>query len=149
MKIRNRWLAILLAIFVLQFWACEKDDESHKIEHPATVEEVEGTELRLVTLTSKAMERIGVQTTTVQELIVSSSKPEKRMVVPYSSIIYDPQGQTWIYVSPQPQTFIRHKIDVDYIKGDIAVLNEGPPVGTVVATVGVAELYGTDFEIGH
>jgi len=25
----------------------------------------------------------------------------------------------------------------------------GPPVGTTVVTVGVAELYGTEFKVGH
>jgi len=64
-------------------------------------------------------------------------------------LIYDPKGQTWVYTSPQPRTFVRHKVDVDYIEGNIVVLNEGPPMGMVVASVGVAELYGAEFKVGH
>jgi hypothetical protein len=64
-------------------------------------------------------------------------------------LIYDPQGQTWIYTSPSARTFVRHKVEVDYIQGDVAVLKDGPPTGTVVASVGVAELYGTEFKVGH
>jgi hypothetical protein len=91
------------------------------------------------------MERIGIQTAAVSEL---RSSPQRK-VVPYSALLYGPEGQTWVYISPQSRVFIRHVVDVDYIEGDIVVLNDGPPVGTLVATVGVAELYGTDFEMGH
>jgi hypothetical protein len=40
-------------------------------------------------------------------------------------------------------------VEVDYIEGDTVVLNDGPAPGTVVASVGVAELYGTEFAVGH
>ena len=35
------------------------------------------------------------------------------------------------------------------IDGDVAVLSSGPPVGTRIVTVGVAELFGTEFGVGH
>jgi hypothetical protein len=73
----------------------------------------------------------------------------KRRIVPYSSLIYDSHGQTWIYTSPEPRTFIRQKVEVDYVLGNRAILSEGPPAGTVVASVGAAELYGTEFKVGH
>ena len=73
----------------------------------------------------------------------------RRKVVPYSSLIYDPHGQTWVYTSPKPRTFIRRKVEVDYIEGNVVVLDDGPPTGTVIASVGVAELYGTEFKVGH
>jgi hypothetical protein len=101
-----------------------------------------------VTLTEKAIERLDLKTAPVREERVSrSSSPRK--VVPYSSLLYDPHGGTWVYTSPQPRTFVRQQVKVDYIEGDVAVLNEGPPTGTTVASVGVAELYGTEFEVGH
>jgi hypothetical protein len=31
----------------------------------------------------------------------------------------------------------------------VAVLSSGPPVGTRIVTVGVAELFGTEFGVGH
>ena len=145
MKIINRWTAAVSILTCLLIWGCKVDSEKHEFEHPSDVEEIKGSDLSTVTLTEKAIERIGLQTTTVIEMQHSPV----RKVVPYSAIIYDPKGQTWIYISPKPRTFVRYKIDVDYIEGDNVMLNEGPPVGTVVATVGVAELYGTEFEIGH
>lgn len=78
-----------------------------------------------------------------------SGNETKRRVVPYSALIYDRDGQTWVYTSPTPRTFVRHKVEVDHIDGDVAVLNDGPPADTVVASVGVAELYGTEFKVGH
>ncbi len=145
MKPKNRWIVAILVLAVLQFWACQKKDDGHQFEPPAVVEEIEGSEFKRVTLTERAMERIGIQTAAVSEL---RSSPQRK-VVPYSALLYGPEGQTWVYISPQSRVFIRHVVDVDYIEGDIVVLNDGPPVGTLVATVGVAELYGTDFEMGH
>ena len=113
--------------------------------HPSKVEEIEGSDFSNVILTERAIERIDLQTSVVTEVRFSPA----RLAVPYSSIIYGPEGQTWVYISPEPRTFVRYTVDVDYIKGDIAVLNDGPPLGTVVVTVAVAELYGAEFEMGH
>ena len=41
------------------------------------------------------------------------------------------------------------KPDVDFIEGDRVALRHGPPLGTTIASVGVAELYGAEFKIGH
>ena len=73
---------------------------------------------------------------------------DRRTVLPYSALIYDLNGDTWIYVSPEPLVFMRHPVTVEYIEGDRAILSDGPPVGTIVATVGVPELYGADTGIG-
>lgn len=94
------------------------------------------------------MERVDLRTVEVGEQRVSRSASPRR-VVPYSSLIYDGHGATWVYTSPEPRTFVRHEVHVDYIEGDTVVLNDGPPVGTVVASVGVAELYGAEFGVGH
>jgi len=147
-KHMNRMTALALVIAVMLLAACKKTHGTQDTEHPAEVKKVEGTELSRVTLSEKAMQRIDLKTDLVREQRVSrSASPQK--VVPYSSLIYDPQGQCWIYTCPQPRTFVRHKVEVDYIEGDLAVLKDGPPVGTVIASVGVAELYGTEFKVGH
>lgn len=147
MPYKNRFMVALLILAALQLSACQKHSGTHA-ERPAHVDTVEGTDLRRVTLTEKAMQRIALRTDQVREQKVSRSDTP-RQVVPYSALIYDPKGETWVYTSPQPRSFIRHKVEVDYIEGNIAVLHAGPPTGTVVASVGVAELYGTEFEVGH
>lgn len=72
----------------------------------------------------------------------------QQTVVPYASVIYGLNGETWVYVSPEPLTYHREPIAVDYVEGDMAVLRDGPPAGTEVVTVGVAELYGADTGVG-
>ena len=69
---------------------------------------------------------------------------EKRKVVPYGAVYYDAKGAAWTYVNPKPLTFERQRIGVDRVIGDVAVLSEGPPVGTPVVTVGAALLYGAE-----
>ncbi len=128
--------------------ACQKDLDAHDAEHPAVVEAIPDSDVKRVTLTERAAQRINLKTDEVRALKMKRSA-SLRQVVPYSSLIYDPQGQTWVYTSPQPRTFVRYKVEVDYIEGDMVVLKDGPPTGTVVASVGVAELYGTEFKVGH
>lgn len=148
MKRCGRWLAAGLIVVGLQLTACKRHPAVHEAEHPSEVQALEGSNVKRVTLTEKAMQRLDVRTTEVREQRVSRSIVPRK-VVPYAAVIYDPQGQTWIYTSPQPRTFIRHKVDIDYVENDLAVLNDGPPAGTVIASRAVAELYGTDFGVGH
>jgi hypothetical protein len=112
---------------------------------PATVEHISGSELSRVTLTERAAERIGLETTRVRR----STHGGGLTVVPYASIIYDPHGGTWVYTSPKERTFVRQKVVVDTIEGDDVMLRDGPPPGTLVASTGVAEIYGTEFGVGH
>jgi hypothetical protein len=147
MKHRNRWLVVIVPIIAgLQLSACQRESPPPARVEPAHVEHIDGSELSRVTLTTKAMERLDVQTAMVREVQRAGSRVK---VVPYAAVIYDAHGNTWVYTSPEPQVFVRHEIDVDYIEGDVAVLSDGPPGGTEVVTVGVAELFGTEFEIGH
>jgi hypothetical protein len=76
-----------------------------------------------------------------------SNAPKK--VVPYSAILYDLTGDTWVYTNPEPQVFVRERVDIERIDKDLAVLNTGPAVGTQVVTVGAAELYGAESRTGN
>ncbi|MEZ4711835.1 MAG: hypothetical protein R3A44_31915 [Caldilineaceae bacterium] len=98
-----------------------------------------------VVLTEKAAERLQVETAAVREEQIDG---QTRLVVPYSALIYDNNGGTWIYTSPDALTYVRTAVTVDFIEGDMVVLADGPDVGTNVATVAVAELYGTDTGVG-
>ena len=113
---------------------------------PATVEEIPGSDLRKVTLTERAAERIDLQMDAVRGQWVDD---EELKVVPYSSLIYDPHGGTWIYTQTAERTFVRAPVEVDSIRGNDVFFTGGPPVGTTVASVGVAEIYGEEFGVGH
>jgi hypothetical protein len=76
-----------------------------------------------------------------------NGKPQK--VVPYSAVMYDAQGDTWVFTNPEPLVFVRQAIAIEYIHKDLAVLKEGPPTGTVIVSVGAAELMGVEQKIGN
>ena len=141
---------ILLLMAVLPLVACQKQEAPHNKVEPAHVAHIEGSEISHLTLTEKAVERIGIQTTQVSEEMIAHSEAQLRRVVPYAAVIYDVQGRTWVYTNPEPLNYVRHEIKVDFVEGGKkAVLLEGPPVGTQVVIVGAAELYGTEYQVGH
>jgi hypothetical protein len=145
--LRRSLVIIVLMIVALQLAACGSDEGSAK-EEPAYVEEVEGSEFNLVTLTEKAAERLDIQTEPAREEEMDGAM---KMVLPYSAVIYGLHGETWAYIrnpGADSLTFVRHPITVDYIDGGLAVLADGPPVGTDVVTVGAQMLYGTDTGVG-
>lgn len=86
-----------------------------------------------------------------QALVVMQAPGSGKMtkVVPYSSVIYDERGDIWLYTNPEPLVFVRHKIAVERVLGDLAVLLDGPPPGTMVVSVGAAELMGVELKVGH
>ncbi len=150
MRHNNRWMVVVLLIIAgLQLVACAQTPASKEAggdpAEPARVERLGGTGLSRVILSAEATKRLGIQTAPVRDAQVGGTL---RKVVPYSAVIYDLHGETWVYTNPSPLTFVRGHISVDSIDGDLAVLSEGPPSGTAVVTVGVTELYGTEFEGG-
>ncbi len=145
---RNRWLVAMPLVVGLQLAGCNRPAGTAEEIEPAHVEHIDGTDLSRVTLTDKAMERVDVHLGTVHETRVMPSG-RQRLVVAYSAVIYDVRGATWVYTSPAPNTFVRARIEVDYIDGELAILHDGPSVGTQVVTVGAGILHGTEFGVGH
>jgi hypothetical protein len=69
---------------------------------------------------------------------------DKQKVVPYTAVYYDAKGLPWVYVSTAPLTFERQRITVQRVVGPLAVVSDGPALGTQVVTVGASLLYGTE-----
>ena len=87
-----------------------------------------------------------------QDVFVRVASPgggDTAKIVPYSSVIYDVSGDSWLYTNPEPLVFVRQKIVIERILGSVVVLSLGPEVGTVVVSVGAAELMGVEQKIGH
>ena len=133
MKHLNRLVLVLLVLTGLLLSACAPKSETVEKIAPSKLEPIEGTNLSRVILTEKAAERLGIET-------VSASGNE----VPYAAVIYDIEGNTWVYTNPEPLTFVRAQIVIDRIEGDTVVLSESLTSELSVVTVGVAELYGTE-----
>jgi hypothetical protein len=110
---------------------------------PAHIQAIAGSPLKRITLTDKAAKRLDIQTGEVRQ------DPAGGSVVPYAAVLYDIAGVAWVYTNPEPLTFVRHRVEVARINGADAYLKDGPPVGTRVVKVGVAQLYGAEKGIGH
>lgn len=149
MQRTRRWLVLAgLLAAGLQLSACthQTAEADGATSEPATVEHVAGSDVSRLTLTARAVERVGIKTAPVRRATVEG---QARTVVPYGAVLYDATGTTWVYVTREPRSYLREQIVVDDIEDGQAVLTDGPPVGTAVVSVGAAELYGTEFGVGH
>jgi hypothetical protein len=96
-----------------------------------------------VRLSPLAAQRIGLQTDIVRSTTLTGAPMTS---VPYSALLYDDKGATWVYTRVKPLVFVRARVDVTLSAGRRVILSKGPALGTKVATLGAAELFGTEFE---
>jgi hypothetical protein len=147
----HRVLSLVAVVFLLAMavWAGTAGQSGQaEVAHtsPGTVEAVEGSEFSVVTLTPAGAENIGLELARV----VPASHPAGKHAVPYGALIHGADGTVWVYASAgAPLQFRRHVVEVAAVDGHRAILTSGPGVGTTVVGTGAAELYGTEFEVGH
>ena len=141
MQLHTRWMVLGLTAGLALAGCADKSSES-ELKGPATLVEVDGSEIPQVVLTDKAVQRLGLELTAVTE-------EANAKVVPYAAVVYDSDGKTFAYTSPKALTFVREPITVTSIIGDKAFLSAGPASGTEVVTVGTAELFGVEAGIGY
>jgi hypothetical protein len=159
MRSCRRWMAVILITAVLGLAGCSETASSSpggEEVSPAKVEAIPDQDVKKVTITEQAAQRTGVETGAIAiapaSLLPAGTRPSPSMtVVPYSAIVYDPSGVTWVYTVPEPLTYVRAKVVVATVGGSDgtqAVLSDGLPAGTTVVTKGVIELYGAELGIG-
>jgi hypothetical protein len=147
-------MAAILITAGLALAGCTKSAENTANDESGAVRVVDmgGTGVKRLTLTQQAASRLGIQTVTIRESNVTpprGGKSATRKVIPYAAVLYDVNGNTWVYTMPERLTFVRDRVAIDYIEGDLAVLLSGPPSGTAIVTAGADELYGTEFGVGE
>lgn len=133
-------IAVLLAIAGPLFAALPARADSPAAplaENQATIKRL-GFGLSQITLPAKAARRLDIQTDEIRD------DPSGMTVTPFSSIIYDLDGDAWVYKVAAPLTYVREAVVIELIKRGSVYLKEGPPARTQVVTVGVPELYGTE-----
>ena len=116
------------------------DYETASHHEPAKLEPIKGSDVQRVIFDAVAAKRVGLQTAPIRQ-------DGRKEIMPYAALIYGAEGDTYAYTAPKPLTYVRQQIDIDHFDGDSVVLSDGPPVGTEVVTVGVDEVYGTEFEV--
>lgn len=93
--------------------------------------EVENSNGRLV-----PGERVGV--------IVPMVNEPTSLTLPWSAVIHDIHGGTWVYEQTAEHTFARRRVVVRFVREKLAVLDFGPAEGIKIVTKGAAELFGTE-----
>jgi hypothetical protein len=159
MQLSNRWrvaVPLLVAALALGVAACSRGQAEEQTEgyRDAKVEPVAGSGTSRVTLSPQAADRLGIATAQVEvRRVAAPGRPTTsataRKVVPYAAVIYDDHGDTWTFTNPRPLTYLRRHIAIEFIRGDLAVLSDGPAAGTTVVTTGAAELLGTELGVGE
>lgn len=144
----RRWVGVVLLVGLAGTGCAKVDEDGESRAEPAKLVKVAGSDLKKIVLSARAAERLGIVTVAVRQEAAPDSVAV-RQIIPYSAVVYDPQGQTWTYTNPERLTYVRHRIAVLDIDRDTALLSEGPPPGTPVVTVGAAELFGIEYEVGY
>lgn len=136
--------AVALVVAGLALAGCSEVEEPESSEYqPARLEPVRGTDVKRVRFTAEAMGRVGIRAAAVER------HGRRERAVDYEALLYDARGGTWVYTVTGSASFLRTEVEVARVEGDVAVLTDGPPVGARVVTVGAAEVFGSEFEVGH
>lgn len=149
---RNHWFESALVAAGLSIAGCGATGFAGSgSDAPAKVEPIPGTQVHRVILSERAVERLGVKTVPVQQSRAATSNggAASATTIPFPALLYDAQGQTWVFTSPTPDTYVRERVTVARVTAaDTVELRSGPPAGTLVVTVGAPELLGTELGVG-
>jgi RND family efflux transporter MFP subunit len=75
---------------------------------------------------------------------IALADPRRALTCPWSGVVIDIHGGTWVYEQVDPRRYVRRRVIVAYTVGDDAVLATGPPAGTKIAATGAQELFGAE-----
>jgi hypothetical protein len=145
MRPNIRWAAAAGLLAVVLVGCTRIEEAAHSAEASYSLEKVANSEFVRIKLQAKAAERLGIETSPVEEITTTRGL---RKAIAYGAVIYGTEGQTWAYTNPEPLVYVRQDIAIDFIEGERALLLAGPPAGAAVVTIGVAELYGLENEFG-
>ena len=69
-------------------------------------------------------------------------------VVPWSAVVFDIYGGSWVYQRMAPQTYVRQRVEIEFVdkteSNAFAAYQRGPAIGSEIVTDGAAEIFGTE-----
>lgn len=68
--------------------------------------------------------------------------------VPYSAVVYDIQGGSWVYEQAANRRYVRRRVQIHHTARGTAYFTAGPAPGTPILVEGAAELWGVEFGAG-
>jgi hypothetical protein len=137
-----RRLAAGLAVIAagLTLGACSEVESNLRENQPYEVIGAEDAPIKTVKMDDATAALLPVELAEVRDR-------GNRKVVPHNAVIYNPDGDVFVYTKPKAETYRRAPIDIVRVHGDDATLSKGPPAGTEIVTTGSAELLATEYEI--
>ena len=90
---------------------------------------------------------LGARQAGIRTAVAAPASHGRQAVVPYSALLYQPDGSSVIYTVTGPLTYTLVRVAVASIQGDRIYLTGLAP-GTAVVTVGGEELLGTQDGVG-
>jgi multidrug efflux pump subunit AcrB len=108
---------------------------------PARMELVGPGKIPSVALTPLGAQRIGIEAEPV-------TRQGTGVVIPYSALLYEPNGQTAVYTKTSALVYTRQFVTVASINGDRVVLSGGLSPSAVVVVQGAEELLGVQNGVG-
>ena len=142
-SLKFRCFAASLVAATSVLTACGEDGGGSVATEFTKIEDSGVDGIKKITLTEGGQKRIDLKTVAVRS---SATGVE----IPYSAVIYDPAGATWVFVGdPAVRTYQRNDIVIERIDGEKAMLSSGPAEGALVVSQGAAQLYGSERGMGH
>ena len=142
-KSTRRWVGMaVVAISICGLAGCGTvAPAAPRAAPPARMELVGPGKVPCVVLTPLGAQRIGIET-------APATMQGTQVVIPYSALLYEPNGQTAVYTKISALVFTRQFVTVGSINGNQVSLSGGLTSGTEVVTQGAEELLGVQNGVG-
>jgi hypothetical protein len=138
----SRSAALLIIIAVAALAGCSRSPAAPAAPSPAAHVTVGHHGAVSVVLTPLGAQQAGIQTA-----LAARVGRGRQAMVPYSALLYQPDGSSVIYAVTGPLTYTLVPVAVASIQGDQVYLTGLAP-GTAVVTVGGEELLGVQDGVG-
>ena len=139
----NNAISLLTLIMGTMLTSCLKHESRHVKVQAVKVENVSSPNATpKITLSAEAIKRLD---------IASRAFPRDRdgkQTVPISALIYDTQGQAWVYIEREPSIFHREHIRVAQARNEYMRIESNFADYFRIVTQGAAELNGAESGIG-
>lgn len=81
---------------------------------------------------------------------ISTLKDQKQgIAIPWSSVVFDVYGGSWVYAKTSITSFERKRVFVEQVNGSTAIVSQGLQQGTPIVTNGALELFAIETGFTH
>ncbi|HTU74530.1 MAG TPA: hypothetical protein VMG38_13525 [Trebonia sp.] len=143
---RHLWAAVLTAVaaaVAAVLSGCATASSTTTTPPTSKLVRVPGSSEPSIVLTQLGAARIGLHTAPV------AGASGGQATLPYTALLYEPNGQAAVYVATGTLTFTRAFVTVDRITGNVVIVKSGVTPGQRVATDGAEELLGIQNGVGE